>query len=220
VRVPLEVRHRKYAEEAGGRPRGFGTPSRKVEVYSQLFLEHGQPPLPEYVEPAVGPVSRPDLAARYPLVLTCAKLPQFCHSQHRGLPALRRLVRDPEVQMHPSAAGARGVADGDWVVIETPEGQIRARARLDESLDARVVCGQHGWWQGCAPLGAPAYDPYASDGANYNVLISGSAADPISGSVPHRAYLCEIRRAAPPARLFQERVALTTSGAERKVLPP
>jgi len=197
IRVPLSLRHRKYAEEAAGRAIGFPTPSGKVEIYSEVFLEHGYTPLPEFVEPLVGPVSRPELAVRYPLVLTCAKLPEFCHSQHRGLPALRRLVRDPQLEIHPQAATRRDVADGDWVVIETPDGRIRARARFNESLDPRVVCGQHGWWQGCDALGAPAYDPLSADGANYNLLIGNAAVDPISGSVPHRAYLCEVFRDEP-----------------------
>lgn len=194
IRVPVEVRYRKYAERAGDRA-GFDTPTRKVEIYSETFLEHGYPPLPEYAEPLISPLSRPDLAERYPLVLTSAKLPQFCHSQHRALPSLRRLVRDPEVELHPSAASCRGIREGDWVIIETPSGQIRARARLNESLQPNVACGQHGWWQSCPEIGAPGYDPYGPDGANYNVLISNEAIDPISGSVPHRAYLCEIRRA-------------------------
>jgi len=192
--VPLEVRYRKYAGSGAEPPAGFATPSRKVEVYSQVFLDHGYPPLPEYAEPPIGPMARPDLAERYPLVLTCAKLPQFCHSQHRALPGLRRLVRDPEVELHPAAARARGIRAGDWVVVETPEGRIRARARLNESLHPSVACGQHGWWQGCPELGLPGYDPYGPDGANYNVLIGNEAIDPISGSVPHRAYLCQIRR--------------------------
>jgi anaerobic selenocysteine-containing dehydrogenase len=194
IEVPLETRYRKYATDTDGGITGFPTPSGKIEIYSQVLLEHGYQPLPEYVEPLVGPVARPDLAVRYPLVLTCAKLPEFCHSQHRGLPALRRLVRDPQVEIHPSAAAARDVADGDWVIIETPDGQVRARARFNESLDPRVVCGQHGWWQGCSQLNAPAYDPFRGDGANYNLLIGNTAFDPISGSVPHRAYLCDVFR--------------------------
>src|SRR5262249_49949958 len=57
VRVPLEQRHAKYAEpDANGVPRGFATPSRKVELYSETFLEHGYAPLPDFVEPQVGPV--------------------------------------------------------------------------------------------------------------------------------------------------------------------
>lgn len=194
IRVPLATRHRKYAERRDGVPAGFATPSGRIELYSETFRAHGYPPVPVHEEPLVGPRSRPDLAARYPLILTCAKSTQFCESQHRALPSLRRRARDPEVELHPAAAGARGIAAGDWVIIETPEGRVRARARLNESLEPGVVSGQHGWWQACAEIGAPGYDPFGPDGANLNLVIGNAAVDPISGSVPHRAYLCEIRR--------------------------
>jgi anaerobic selenocysteine-containing dehydrogenase len=198
VRVPLETRYRKFTETVDGVPRGLDTPTRKIELYAETLLAHGQPPLPEYREPLVGPVSRPDLARRYPLVLTCAKANLFCESQHRALPSLRRKAMDPEVELHPAAAAERGIADGDWVAIETPEGSVRARARLNDGLQADVACGEHGWWQACPEVGAPGHDPFGPDGANYNLLIGNGALDPVSGSVPHRAYLCEIRRAMPP----------------------
>lgn len=41
---------------------------------------------------------------------------------------------------------------------------------FNANLDPRVVVGQHGWWQGCAELGAPAYDPFGREGANFNLL--------------------------------------------------
>jgi anaerobic selenocysteine-containing dehydrogenase len=194
VRVPQQPRYRKFAEQQEGIPRGFRTPTRKVELYSQTLLEHGYPPLPDYEEPLVSPVSRPDLAERYPLILTCAKNTLFCESQHRGLPSLRRQAMDPEVELHPAAAAERDILPGDWVRIETPAGSVRARARLNDTLDPRIVCGQHGWWQACTEAGASGYDPFSPDGANFNLVIGNSAIDPISGSVPHRAYLCEIRR--------------------------
>jgi anaerobic selenocysteine-containing dehydrogenase len=195
VRAPVETRHRKFAEQVEGVPRGFATPTRRIELYSQTLLEHGYPPLPEYAEPLMGPVSRPELAERFPLILTCAKHTLFCETQHRGLPSLRRLAPDPEVELHPAAAAERGVRPGDWVHLETPLGSVRARARLNESLKPNVVCGQHGWWQAAPEIGAPGYEPFGPDGANYNLIIGNEAIDPISGSVPHRAYLCQIRRA-------------------------
>jgi anaerobic selenocysteine-containing dehydrogenase len=67
VRVPLVTRYRKYAST------GFATPSRKVELYSATLAAHGYSPLPAYEEPLTSPRSRPDLAGRYPLVLSCAK---------------------------------------------------------------------------------------------------------------------------------------------------
>jgi anaerobic selenocysteine-containing dehydrogenase len=196
LRVPLTTRYRKYAEQEDGTPRGFATPTRKVEIYAQQLLDHGYPPLPEYVEPAVGPVAQPEVAAHYPLILTCAKLPQFCHSQHRALPSLRRLVPDPEVDLHPTTAAERGIQAGDWVVIATPHGRMRARARYSPQLDPRVVSAQHGWWQACTALGLPGYDPHHAEGANYNSLISHAAMDPISGAAPHRSYLCQVSKVA------------------------
>jgi len=76
-----------------------------------------------------------------------------------------------------------------------------ARARLNASLDPRVVAGQHGWWEACAELGAPGYDPFGPDGVSLSLIIGGAALDPISGTAPHRAYLCEIRPVgAAPSR--------------------
>jgi anaerobic selenocysteine-containing dehydrogenase len=195
VRIPLHVRHRKHAEpDATGAPRGFATPSRKVEVYSQTFLDHGYAPLPDFEEPRIGPVARPDLAGRFPLILTCAKPALFCQTQHRALPSLRRRATHPELELHPEAARARGIGAGDWLSIETPEGSVRARARFNESLDPQVVVAEHGWWQACPELGAPAYDPFGPEGANLNLIIGTAVADPVSGTASHRAYLCEVRR--------------------------
>ena len=195
VHVPLKTRYAKYAETGtDGISRGFATPSRKIEIYSETFLDNGYAPLPEYEEPAIGPSTRPDLAARFPLILTSTKHPLFCESQHRGLPSLRKHARYPEIELHPHTAEVRGIAAGDWVAIETPEGSVRARVRINKSLDARVVCGQHGWWQACKEIDEQGYNAFSPNGANLNLLIGCEARDPISGTAPHRAYLCEVRR--------------------------
>ena len=192
VRVPTVTRYRKFAEREGDVVRGFATPTRRIELYSETMLDHGYAPLPAYEPPLVGPDARPDLHARFPLILTCAKHTLFCESQHRALPSLRRRAPEPEVELHPAAAAERGILAGQWVHIETPLGSVRARARLNDALDPDVVCGQHGWWQACAEIGAPGYDPFGADGANLNLIIGNDAIDPVSGSVPHRAYLCQV----------------------------
>jgi anaerobic selenocysteine-containing dehydrogenase len=194
VRIALAPRYRRYAEPDSQGVTGFPTPSRRVEIYSETFLDHGYDPLPTYVEPTRSPQSRPDLAARYPLVLTSAKVLQFCHSQHRALPKLRRQVPDPQVELHPSTAAARGIAAGDWVAIETPEGAMRARAKLNNSLARDVICAQFGWWQACTALDAPAYPADGIQSANYNHLVTSDDHDPISGSLPLRSSLCQVRR--------------------------
>lgn len=199
VRVPLSTRYCAYADETENGYRGFATPTGKVELYAERFLDHGFDPLPAFEEPLVSHRSRPDLAERFPLILTCAHNTHFCETQHRGIPKLRKLSRDPEVELHSDAARERGISEGDWIRIETPDGSVRARARFNDRLDPRVVSGQHGWWQACDEIGAPGYDPFSQEGANLNLIVSSAAADPVSGSVPHRSYLCQIRAIAHPA---------------------
>jgi anaerobic selenocysteine-containing dehydrogenase len=192
VTVPLTTRHRKYAETANGAARGFGTPSHRVELFSEVLADHGYPPMPEFEEPLVSPRSRPDLAERFPLVLTCAKSLWFCETQHRQVGTLRARVPDPQVELHPDTAAARGVGAGDWVRIETPLGSVRSRVKLNRNLDRGVVCGQHGWWQSASELGLPGYPPTGPGSANLNAVLAQGPSDPISGSSPLRSSVCEV----------------------------
>jgi anaerobic selenocysteine-containing dehydrogenase len=176
--------------------RGFPTRSRKIEFWSEILLERGYPALPAFVEPKISPLSQPELTGRYPLVLTCAKPTLFCQSQHRALHSLRKRAPHPEVEMHSAAASERGIAAGDWVSLETPFGGMRARARINDQLDPRVVIGEHGWWQGCDELAATSYDPFSPEGANFNATVDPTARDPVSGTPGHRANLCQVTRVA------------------------
>lgn len=196
IQMSLAPEYTKYARlDANGVPHGFATPSRKVEFWSETLQEHGHSPLPDFVESNTTPFSRPDLGTRYPLVLTCAKPTVFCQTQHRSLASLRRRATDPEVEVHPDTAAARGIAEGTWVRIETPSGAMRARLRFNGSLDPRVVVGEHGWWADCEETGAPGYDPFVASGSNFNATVNPTARDPIGGTPAMRANLCEITTA-------------------------
>jgi anaerobic selenocysteine-containing dehydrogenase len=185
LRTSLMTTHRKHAVLDGqGNPRGFQTPSRKVEFWSETFLDRGYSALPDVVEPA--------RAGRFPLILTCAKPSLFCQSQHRALPSLRKRAPNPEIELHPATAAARGIQNGDWVEVRTLTGAMRAKARFSETLDPRVVVGEHGWWQGCDELGAVDSDPLDPNGTNFNLTVNAEIRDPISGTPSHRSNVCEI----------------------------
>ena len=194
VRATLPVQRRKYAAPSDGRPAGFDTPSKKVEIYAERFLEHGYAPLPDYVEPAIGKDGDTDVSVAYPLVLTCAKSTHFLHSQNRNLPSLRRHEPDPLVEINPETAAAHAIGEGDWMTLTTPHGTLRARARFAAKLHPKVVSATHGWWQGCEALSLPGYP--AADNTNFNAAIGNETVDPISGSTPHNAYRCRLE---PPA---------------------
>ena len=81
--------------------------------------------------------------------------------------------------MHPETAAARDIVAGSWVMLKTPIGTMRARARLINKLDPRVVVGEHGWWQACDELGEPGHDPFSVDGSNFNATVDATRRDPI-----------------------------------------
>ncbi len=178
-----------------GISRGFATPSKKVELYCSTFAAHGYPALPEYVEPALSPLSRPDIAADFPLVLTNAKFTTYVHSQQRALPSLRKASPEPTADIHPDSAALYGIENKQWMIVESPRGAIKVKAHVTKNILPGVVCCQHGWWQACKELELPGYNPYDGDGANPATLIGVDLTDPVSGSLPHRSYLCRVRPA-------------------------
>jgi anaerobic selenocysteine-containing dehydrogenase len=135
------------------------------------------------------PASRPDLAEQYPLILTTGgRLQQYFISNDRQIKSLRRPAPFPIVTLHPDAARAAGIEEGDWVWIENQRGRVTQKAHLEPLLDPRVVNAQMGWWYPEAD--GPDYD---WDLSNINVLTSGDApCDPINGSYQLRALLCRV----------------------------
>jgi anaerobic selenocysteine-containing dehydrogenase len=179
------LRHATY--DADGRPLGFPTPTRRVEIYSERLLEHGYDPVPSLQD---GPGS--PCEAQHPLRLSGAKTVAFCHSQHRNLASLRRLMPDPVLEMSSEAAAARNIATNDWVRVSTTAGSFVARCRIVEGIEPGSVFAQHGWW-----VQGPAGSPYGAESplaANVNTAIDTTRRDPISGSIPLRCSACEVAR--------------------------
>ena len=199
VAPPLDFYRR--IDPATGRPVGFATPTGRLEIYSVLAFQHGVDPLPYYEEPAQSPYSAPDLARDYPLVLTTgARLPVYYHSQHRNNPLQRELFPHPQAEINTRTAAEYGIADGDWIWIESKTGKIRMQARVTPGLIPGVVSMAHGWWQGCVELGLPGY---GWDGANANVLVSGDEHDAALGVPAVRSQLCRVYKADEPAFVWE-----------------
>ena len=166
---------------------GFPTPSRRIEIYSERLLEHGQAPIPGLALDEPGPED-----GGFPLRLGCAKTVAYCHSQGRNIPSLRRLAPDPVLEMAPATAADRGIGDGDWVVIATKAGRFIARAKLVEALGPGSVFAQHGWT--AADLDALPGAAGERMPANMNRAVPTDRSDPVSGSVALRCSWCEVRR--------------------------
>lgn len=158
---------------------GFDTPSGRVEIYSKNMEEHGYPPLPTFEEPAESPINCPSLAEKYPFILTVGGLVRYyTHSRYRNLPALRKNMPDPVVEINTDTAKERGISDGDKVVVESTRGRIEVRASVTEDILPGVISLLHGWSQ-----------------ANSNLLTDDGTRDPISGFPGFKSLLCDVRKA-------------------------
>jgi anaerobic selenocysteine-containing dehydrogenase len=172
-------------------------PQGKVAIYNTTFEEQGFNPLPEWVEPPESPTGTPELLAKYPLVFFDTHTSDvYNHGWLRNVPYLREIQPDPWIHIHPDTAKARGIGDGDWVIVESPHGWIKLKAVLFPGIRPDTVMGLHGWWQGCDELGLPGY-PLLDGGANVNILYSTDpkkAFDPLVTAQPKQT-LVEVRKA-------------------------
>jgi anaerobic selenocysteine-containing dehydrogenase len=91
------------------------------------------------------------------------------------------------VEIHPETAGRYGIKEGDWILIETPEGKITQKAKITRDIRKDVVGAQHGWW--FPEEGAPEYGWQKS---NLNLLYGDMDYDPDIGAEPLRGVLCKI----------------------------
>jgi len=179
VHNPVEFR--KYEKQGG-----FRTGTKKVELYSKGLEAFGIQPMPEFIEPAEGPVTRPDLMEAYPFILTTgARNIVYYHSSHRNIPSLRKKKPDPELQIHPDAASDLGLEDGQWVYIVTPRGRVEAKACYFEHINPKVVQVPHGFWYG---------DKNGWERFNINMVTDNESLCPVSAGTSIKAMLCRIEK--------------------------
>ena len=179
--VPGEPTEPRHYETGGlrkdGEP-GFNTPTGKVELVSTVLEQYGFEGLPVYEEPVYSPVSTPELAMDYPLVLNSGgRVPYYTHSKLRDLPWLNQFMPEPVVRLHPKDAEARGIADGDPVRVFNQFGEVAMKAELSNIVLPGAVDVIHGWQQ-----------------ADINLLTSRDFC-PITGFPPFRSGLCEVAKA-------------------------
>jgi anaerobic selenocysteine-containing dehydrogenase len=171
IRLPWE--YKKYEKN------GFATPTGKVQLFDTKLESLGFDPLPAYVEPAESPVSTPEFAREYPLIITTGgRVPVFRHAEFRNISILREVVPELTIFLHPETAAQYGIEDRDWIVVESPRGSVEGIADLTPGIDPRVVQVASHW-------------PGKS---NVNLIMDNEKCAPVVGSAQLRCQLCRIRR--------------------------
>ncbi len=186
----VEKKYEKGLLRPDGQP-GFPTSTGRIEFVCPPLAAFGYDTLPDFVEPMESPVSKPDLAEEYPLiVITGHRVYSFFHSAWTNIPAQRKLYPDPFVLVHPDDAKTYGITDGEWVTITSRVGKIISKAVVSYEIKKGVVAvPRPGWRDECKELDLPGY---GWDKANGNILIPSDPAEPGYGATPMRSTLVKI----------------------------
>ncbi len=152
-------------------------PGGKVQCYNEWI--GGKPNvddtgtldyLPVYRGPVESIAGTPELAAEYPLVFSDVHAYRLCnHSYYVNVPYLRELQPEPWVKINPATAEQYGIADGDWIRVESPHGWVKLVARYFDAIAPDVLMSRRGWWEECQELGLPGYG-CEDGGSEVNVL--------------------------------------------------
>ena len=174
-----------------GQP-GFNTPTGRVELYSTMFRQFGEDPLPYYQEPQLSPVSTPELLDQFPLVLTSgARTYCYFHSEGKQIPYLREMNPDPLIEINPHDAQKYGIADGQWVEVENPFGKVVLKAKVSQIVKPGVVHAQHGFWFPEKDAEEPSlYEVWRS---NINELVPHRYIGKLGFGAPFKCLLCSVK---------------------------
>lgn len=185
-------------------------PDRLRERISERFA-----PLPDWY-----PVSGPDPGA-YPLHAITQRPMAMYHSWGSQNPWLRQLHAENPLYVPAALAESEGLADGDWVWVESPHARVRARIRRMEAVNPHTVWTWNAIGKRGGTWGLTVDAPEATRGFLLNHLIHEllpeqadghrwANADPVTGQAAWYDLRVRIRRAEPgpsgpdPAVVSQE----------------
>jgi len=141
---------------------GFSTPSGRCEFFSQRLADQGQDGLPDHLPNFEPGNTHPD----YPLAMISPPSRHFLNSTFVNVKSLRDMEGQPWLEMHPSDAQARGLIDGQSVVVFNDRGRYACSVQVNTRARPGVVNGMGIWWR---KLGA--------NGTNVNEVTSQRLTD-------------------------------------------
>jgi anaerobic selenocysteine-containing dehydrogenase len=121
----------------------FPTPSGKCEFFSARLAAQGLDGLPDHVPNHEVAHS----TSAYPLAMISPPARNFLNSSFVNVTSLQASEGEPLLEIHPTDAAARGIADGDTVRVFNDRGSYHCRARISDRARAGVVNGLGVWWR-------------------------------------------------------------------------
>jgi anaerobic selenocysteine-containing dehydrogenase len=125
---PIHIKH-----DWDGQP--FGTPSGKLEFYSEQLAKLGVSPVPDW---APDPIETAD-AKKWPLRLLTAPGYFQAHTAYSGVGFLREREGKPMAILHADDAAKRGLKDGDQIRLFNERGAIGLMLKVSDEVQPGVV---------------------------------------------------------------------------------
>lgn len=170
-----QPRFRKYEKE------GFKTPSKKVEIFSEILADTDFDPLPFINGFPERVISFSDEDEFKFIGISGERVNAFTHSQFRNIPELRKMESEPYVDVNPLDAEKLKLKNGDLIRVSTPRGKIEMKARISDVTAEGVIRIAWGWGE-------------VSDEWNLNFLTDDFERDPITCTPSGRSFYCKVEK--------------------------
>jgi assimilatory nitrate reductase catalytic subunit len=124
-----------------------------------------------------------DVDADFPVILTTGRVVSMFLSgnQTRRIGPLVDQYPEPLLELHPVLAEKHGIADGDWVTVESRRGSLTVRCQVVTTIRPDTV-----------------FVPYHWAGAKSVNLVTIAAQDPVSKIPEYKVCAVRVRRAEEP----------------------
>ncbi len=168
-------RFKKYESE------GFKTPSKKVEIFSERLANTNIDPIP-FIYGFPHKIISFSGEKDYRFIgISGERVNCYTHTQFRNIEELRKMDREPLVDINPSDAQRLNLNNGDRVRISTPRGKVEMKTRISDVISEGVIRIAWGWGG-------------ESDKWNLNFLTDDFERDPITCTPSGRSFYCKIEK--------------------------
>ena len=211
---------------------GFGTESRKFEVYAQMLVQlakTGFPccypreqvdvdpsigqgdyegtyaPICQHIEPAETPVEGEEgYDPEYPLAITSGRVYYTHHGTQRQAPYMRELWPIPDLRMHSKTAEKYGLKHMDWVKVSSRRASTHARVYITDSMHESVVWMERNWNPECFDSSQETKSGGWRE-CNMNMLTKNTAPfNECYGSYTNRGFCVKVEKSERPERVWVE----------------
>jgi anaerobic selenocysteine-containing dehydrogenase len=110
----------------------FNTPSRKIELYSELAEKYQLSPVGIGIRKEKG-------NTMYPYRVLLNHEPFRINSQFRNLDSFKRIMKEPSIYIHPTLAKEKDIQPNAMVKLFNENGEINIRAKLSSDVNPQTL---------------------------------------------------------------------------------